>query len=164
MSIPTSAEVGMEPGHYTGSARGATAARARSRASPSGADGLQIVGRRDQQDEPAHTRALDARPLGRVLAQPAGTEPGEHAHLEAGRIAPRVRARLAGYPGQLGQVGMHRLGVEAVAEPPGDRGHARAEAAHDDGRGRVRTQEAGRTIESKSWAREAGRITAPEAA
>src|SRR6266851_992962 len=100
MSTPTRTEVDMEPGHYTGSALAATAPPRPPLALPP--DQGQVVGRRRQQDQPVHPRALEPRPLRGALAQPALAQAREHAEPEAGGIAPR---RGVGFPGHAAMRG-----------------------------------------------------------
>src|ERR1700737_188844 len=108
MSTPTRTEVDMEPGHYTGSALAATAAL---RLHGCGDDELalppdrgEVVGRRRQQDQSVHPRALEPRPLRRALAQPALAQAREHAEPEAGGIAPRRGVGVAGHAAELGEI------------------------------------------------------------
>src|SRR5260370_41313679 len=135
MSTPTRTEVDMERGHYTGSALAATAALL-----PHGCGGDelalppdrgQVVGRRRQQDQPVHSRALEPRALRRALAQPSLAQTREDAQPESRGIAPR---RGVGFPGPaaaLGQIRMPGLGGEAAGVATRDRGPARPEAPHD---------------------------------
>src|ERR1700730_19381991 len=96
MSTPTRTEVDMEPGHYTGSARTATAALL---LHGCGDDELalppdrgEVVRWRRQQDQPVHPRALEPRPLRRALPQPAPAQ----ARDNSGPAVAGIEARRGG--------------------------------------------------------------------
>src|SRR5437763_793885 len=97
---------------------------------------------RRQEDEPLDADPIEHLPRLRLRAQPAVVEPGEHADDEPRGVAPGGRVRVPRAAHEIGELGMERLRVEAVAVPAGDGRHARAEAADDDRRRRLGPEEA----------------------
>src|SRR5262250_1460302 len=128
------------------------------------ADLCQIVRRLRQEDQSVDAHAREGGAVLRLGTEPGGRKPGKDTEAESGRIAPCCLVLVARDACQLGELRMTRLGVEAVAMLAGDSGHARTEAADDDGWRRLGAQIAGGSVESIVAAREARRVSRPESA
>src|SRR5437588_768095 len=99
--------------------------------------------RRDEQDQPLDAALDEPVSRRRVGPEPAVVQPREDGRDESQRLAARCRMLVTCASQQVAELGMQRLRVEAVAMAPGDRRHARTEAAHDDRRRRIGPKEAG---------------------
>ena len=77
----------------------------------------------------------------RIRAEPAIVQAGEDGQDEVGGVSARLRVLVARDAGEVGELGVHRLGVESVGVAARDAGHPRAEAADDDRRRRLRSRE-----------------------
>jgi hypothetical protein len=92
------------------------------------------------------------------------SRPREHRRDEGDGVTTGSRPLVARDLEEIGESRMERLGVESIPVPPGDAGHPRSEAAHDDGRRRVGPQEARGSFEAIALAGETRGVARPEPA